>query len=103
LAAERALFGLHALALVLALAAALLWPRPGQPVLLVPLGGSGGLATALDWAEAAGADYLAIDPARARVIVRLPADASLASAPMAGILPLAIRFDSCMRPDTGRT
>jgi hypothetical protein len=102
LRAEHALFGFHALALVLALAAALLWPRPGQPVLLVPLAGEG-LRPALAWADAAGADFLAIDPARARVIVRLPAGAALAGAPAAGILPLAIRYDSCARAETGRT
>lgn len=100
--AERALFGLHGLALVLALAAALAWPRPGQPVLLVPIGG-GGIASALARASAGDVRLLAIDPLRARVIARIPADRSPIAALAAGILPVAVRYRGCADPSQGRT
>jgi len=81
---------LHGAAALLALAAALVWPRPGQAALLVPVSG-GGMATALAWAEAEQADYLTIDPARERVIARVPSNISLMRALGSGIVPVAAR------------
>jgi hypothetical protein len=47
---ERALVALHGFALVLARAAAPVWPRAGQAALLAPLGHSD-FAGALRWAD----------------------------------------------------
>jgi hypothetical protein len=94
LAADRALFALHAFALVLALVAALAWPRVGEPALLVPLG-FGGANRAYAWADAERAEYLAIDRAGTRVIARIPSSDSLLSALASGILPVAARARGC--------
>lgn len=87
--------------MVLALAAALAWPRTGQPVLLVPLG-SARLADALTWADTAQADLLAIQPGRGQLIARVPSNRSLAQALAAGFLPIAVSTQGCAQTVNGR-
>lgn len=92
--AERAMMSLHAGAVLLALTAALVWPRAGQAAVLVPVG-SAGLDTALGWAARENAPLLAIDTASGRVVVRLSERGSAASAIASGIIPLASRARGC--------
>ncbi len=99
---ERALFALHGLALGLALAAALAWPRVGEPALLVPLGADR-MARAFAWADGERAEYLAIDPAGGRVIARIPSNHSLMRALANGIVPVAARTPGCAARSNGRT
>jgi hypothetical protein len=98
---ERALFALHGFALMLALTAALAWPRTGEPALLVPFG-SARLADALAWADAAQADLLAIQPDRGQLIARVPSHHSLAQALAAGFVPIAVSTPGCAQPVNGR-
>jgi hypothetical protein len=98
---ERALYVLHGFAMVLALTAALAWPRAGEPALLVPLG-SAGLADALVWADAAQADLLAIQPDRGQLIARVPSHHSLVQALAAGFVPVAVSTEGCAQNVTGR-
>jgi hypothetical protein len=100
LASERILFALHGFALVLALTAALAWPRVGEAALLVPLV-PGGSAQAYAWADAERAEYLAIDPSGARVIARVPSNDSLLRALASGILPVAAGARGCQTPIEG--
>lgn len=93
--AERALLGLHVTGVVLALVAALVWPRPGQAALLVPLSGSDARGV-IAWAQREEAPLLALDTSRGRVIARITDNASLLRALEAGILPLAARAPSCV-------
>lgn len=96
--ADRALFALHGLALVLALAAALVWPRAGQAALMVPLGRSD-IGSALRWADAEQAQLLALDPARGRVIARISSNESLLHALAFGLVPVAARAPGCKQQD----
>lgn len=98
---DRALVALHGFAMVLALTAALVWPRTGQPVLLVPIG-SAHLVDALAWAEAAQADLLAIQPDRGQLIARAPSHHSLAQALAAGFVPIAVSTQGCAQTVNGR-
>ena len=91
---ERVLVGLHGAAVVLALSAATVWPRPGQAALMVPLG-SGDLGTVLRWADRENAPLLALDSASGRVIARIADNHSLLSAIGAGIMPIAARSGGC--------
>lgn len=99
---ERALFAVHGLALVFAVAVALAWPRAGEPAVLVPLG-PGGIADAFVWADAEGAEFFAIKPESGRVIVRVPSNHSLLQALASGIVPVATRAAGCKAPDSRRT
>jgi hypothetical protein len=101
LSPDRALYALHGFASLLALAAALAWPRTGQPVLLVPLG-SAQMADALAWADAAQADLLTLQSDRGRVIARAPSNQSLAHTLAAGFVPIAVSIQGCTRPANGR-
>lgn len=92
--AERALFVLHGFAMLLALAAALVWPRAGQAALMVPLGRSD-LGEVLRWADAEQAPLLAIDPARGRVIARISSNGSVLRALASGLVPVAARAPGC--------
>jgi hypothetical protein len=92
--ADRVLMGFHAAGVVLALAAALVWPRPGQAALLVPLAGSDAREL-VAWAAHEDAPLLALDTARGRVIARIADNASLLRALGHGILPLAARAPGC--------
>jgi hypothetical protein len=92
--AEKALLGLHAAGVMLALAAALVWPRPGQAALLVPLA-DGDTRSAIAWAAREDAPLLALDTSRGRIIARITDNASLLRALRAGILPLAARAPGC--------
>ncbi len=92
--ADRVLLGLHASGVTLALVAALVWPRPGQAALLVPLGGSDARAV-IDWASREDARLLALDTSRGRIIARITDNASLLRALSAGILPVAARAPGC--------
>jgi len=92
--ADRALFGFHAAGAVLALAAALIWPRPGQAALLVPLGASD-TRELIAWAVREDAPLLAVDSTRGRIIARVADNASLLRALGHGILPLAARAPGC--------
>lgn len=96
--ADRTLLGLHATGAVLALAAALVWPRPGQAALLVPLNGSDARGV-IAWAQREDAPLLALDTSRGRVIARITDNAGLLRALGHGILPLAARAPGC---GTGR-
>lgn len=100
---DRAIIGLHGAAMLLALAAALVWPRAGQAALMVPLGSSD-LATVLRWADTEQAQLLALDPASGRVIARISTNRSLLSAISHGIVPIAARGTGCnVRPQRTRT
>jgi hypothetical protein len=90
------MFALHGFALLLALVAALAWPRVGEPALLVPLG-LGRTDRAYAWADAEHAEYLAIDPSGTRVIARIPSSGSLLSALASGVLPVAARARGCRK------
>jgi hypothetical protein len=92
--ADRMLLGVHAAGVTLALAAALVWPRPGQAALLVPLGTTD-TRTAIAWAAHEDAPLLALDTARGRIIARITDNASLMRALSHGILPLAARAPGC--------
>jgi hypothetical protein len=92
--ADRAILGLHGLAVLLALIAALAWPRAGQAAVLVPLG-SEGQAAAIRWASREGAPLLGIDPASGRVVARMASTASMIRALGAGIVPIAARAETC--------
>lgn len=91
---DRALYALHGVAVVFALAAGLVWPRTGQPVLLVPLGPAH-LADAIAWADTAQADVLTIQPDRRQLIARAPSNRSLAQALAAGFVPVAVSAEGC--------
>ncbi|MFY7746329.1 MAG: hypothetical protein ACOVQY_12940 [Erythrobacter sp.] len=92
--ADAPLLGLHASGVALALTAALLWPRPGQAALMVPLG-SGDMRSAIDWAMREDAALLALDTTRGRVIARVTDNRSLLHALERGILPVAARAPDC--------
>lgn len=91
---EHFLIGGHGIAAVLALVAVTVWPRPGEPALLVPFAGTG-LAAVSGWASREGAVLLELDTARGRVIARLPDNRSPLTALGAGIFPLAARARTC--------
>jgi hypothetical protein len=92
--ADRVLLGVHAAGVTLAITAALVWPRPGQAALLVPLGTTD-TRTAIAWAAHEDAPLLAIDTASGRIIARITDNASLMRALGHGILPLAARAPGC--------
>jgi hypothetical protein len=92
--ADRMLLGVHAAGVTLALTAALVWPRPGQAALLVPLAG-GDTRSAIAWAAREDAPLLALDTSRGRIIARITDNASLLRALGEGILPLAARAPGC--------
>lgn len=92
--AEKALLALQATGVVLALVAALVWPRPGQAALLVPLNGSDARGV-IAWAEHEDAPLLALDTTRGRVIARVTDNAGLLRALGHGILPIAARVRGC--------
>lgn len=91
---DRALIAVHVSGAVLALGAALFWPRPGQAALLVPVG-QHELADALQWADREAAPLLELDTARGRVIARVSDNASLLRALGAGLVPVAVRTAGC--------
>lgn len=92
--ADRVLLGLHGTGVTLALVAALVWPRPGQAALLVPLGRSDARAV-IAWASREDARLLALDTSRGRIIARITDNASLLRALREGILPIAARAPGC--------
>ncbi len=94
--ADCAAVGFQSAAVVIALAAALVWPRPGQAALMVPLG-EGGLRRVVDWANAERAPLLALDSTSGRVISRISDNRSLFNAVRAGILPVATRAPDCTK------
>lgn len=91
---ERTLLCLHGAGVALALTAALIWPRPGQSALMVPLG-SGDLLDVLGWVEREQAPLLALDTASGRAIARITDNRSLLRALGSGILPVAVRAPGC--------
>ncbi len=91
---ERVLVGLHGAAVVLALSAATVWPRPGQTALMVPLG-AGDLGTVLRWADRQNAPLIVLDSTSGRVIARISDNHSLLSAIGSGIMPIAARAAGC--------
>jgi hypothetical protein len=92
--ADWALLGLHASGVTLALVAALVWPRPGQAALMVPLGGRDARAV-VAWASREDVRLLALDTSRDRIIARITDNASLLRALAEGILPIASRARGC--------
>lgn len=92
--ADDALLGLHGAGVTLALVAALVWPRPGQAALMVPMAG-GDARSVIAWASREEAPLLALDTDRGRVIARITDNASLLHALGEGILPLAVREPGC--------
>lgn len=91
---ERLIVGVHGAGVVLALAAATVWPRPGESALLVPLGDEG-LIEVLNWADRENAPLLALDTRTGRVVARITDKSSLLSAIRAGIIPIAARVEAC--------
>jgi hypothetical protein len=98
---DRAILGVHAFAVLLALGAALVWPREGQAAVMIPLGRSD-LGTVLQWVEAEDSRILARDPGSGRVIVGISNDASLWRALAVGIVPVAARNPGCTPPSDKR-
>jgi hypothetical protein len=92
--ADRVLLGVHAGGVTLALTAALVWPRPGQAALLVPLGTTD-TRTAIAWAAHEDAPLLTLDTSRGRIIARITDNASLMRALSQGLLPLPARAPGC--------
>lgn len=92
--ADRVLLGCHAAGVTLALVAALVWPRPGQAALLVPLA-DGDARRVIAWADREEAPLLALDTSRGRIIARIADNASLLRALGEGILPIAARAPGC--------
>lgn len=92
--AERTLFGLHAAGVVLAVAAALVWPRAGQAALMVPLGGAD-TRTVIGWAAQENAPLLVLDTASGRVIARMTDNRSMLRALGQGIVPIAAPAPGC--------
>lgn len=92
--AEHALIGLHGCALLVALAAALVWPRAGQAALMVPLGHND-VRAVIRWADTEQAQLLAIDPARGRVIARISSNDSALRALANGLVPVVARTRGC--------
>lgn len=88
------MLGLHAGATLLALTAALVWPRAGQAAVLVPLGHQD-TAQVLRWAEREQAEFIALDPASGRVVARVRNYRSLLHAIGAGIVPIAASIAGC--------
>lgn len=84
----------HTLAMGLALAVALLCPRPGAPALLVSVPG-GGIGPAIIWAEREGARFVSIDTDKGEVVALLPSHGSLMSALAAGLVPIAADASGC--------
>lgn len=95
--ADRAVLGLHGTGVLVALAAALVWPRPGQAALMVPLAGND-MRSVLHWAAAEDARLLTINTDTGRVIARISDNHSLMRAVGAGILPVAARAPGCQQP-----
>ncbi|WP_073973896.1 hypothetical protein [Erythrobacter donghaensis] len=91
---DRVLLGLHGAGVALALTAALVWPRPGQAALLVPLAGTDARGV-IAWALHEEAPLLALDTSRGRIIARIADNAGLLRALGHGILPLAARAPGC--------
>jgi hypothetical protein len=91
---DRALIGLHAVSVALAGAAALVWPRPGQAALMVPIGPAD-MASVLRWADREKAALMRLDSASGRVVVRITDNRSLVRALGAGIVPVATRAPGC--------
>jgi hypothetical protein len=90
---DRILLAGHVAALAVALLLAVFWPRPGEPALLLPM--TTGPQAALAWAEREGAPFLSLDTRAARIVARVPSDASLARALAAGVLPLSAEATGC--------
>jgi hypothetical protein len=98
--AERVVPWLHGATMLLALVAALAWPRAGQAALMVPLSNSR-LAAVLDWAEREQAELIELDSASGRVVARVSNNRSLLSALGSGIVPIAMRDQACGSRTTG--
>lgn len=94
---DRLIVGMHGAGVVLALATATVWPRPGESALLVPLGDEG-LITVLHWADREGAPLVTLDTGTGRVVARITEKSRLLSAVRAGIIPIAARVEGC-RPE----
>lgn len=93
------MIALQAAGAVLALVAALAWPRAGEAALLVPLG-SNDLRTVLRWAHSQSAPLIELDPASGRVVARIASNPGLFSALGAGIVPIAARTRGCQSEGT---
>lgn len=91
---ERAAIALHCSAVVLGLAAALVWPRAGQAALMVPLGGND-TRDVLSWASGEDVAILKLDTASGQVVARASNNSSLLRAIGFGIVPVAITARSC--------
>jgi hypothetical protein len=91
---DRLMLGLHSAGVLLALTAAMVWPRAGQAALLVPLGDQN-VAQVLRWADREQAELIALDPASGRVVARVSNHRSLLRAISSGIMPIATRTADC--------
>ncbi len=94
---DRAMLGLHGAGVMIAVAAALVWPRPGQAALMVPVGDSG-MRGVVAWADGEDATLLALDTTNGRAIARITDNRSIVRAIKAGILPIAARAPGCVQP-----
>jgi hypothetical protein len=99
--ADAAMLALHGGAIMLALTAALVWPRVGQAAVLVPLGRQD-VAQVLRWAEREQAERIALDPASGRVVARVNDHRSLLRAIGAGIIPIAASAAGCSTTEPPR-
>lgn len=97
---DALLAGAQGLALAIALALAITWPRAGSPALLVPLGPDG-WSRALAWAAREDATILALDERDHRIVVQLEEASSIVTAIGAGLIPLIADAEAC-RPSTSR-
>lgn len=94
---DAALLSLQAAAIVLAMGAALVWPRAGQVALMVPLG-TNDLRDVVRWADRENTELIAMDSTSGRILVRVPSNRSLLMALGSGLLPMAARAGGC-KPD----
>lgn len=97
---DRIMIAGHSLALAFAFAIATLCPRPGDPVLLVPLGAQG-VGGAVVWADGEGLRLVSLDMASGRVVALVPDHGSLLRALAAGFVPIATDKAGCAEPTDG--
>lgn len=97
---DRVVLALHGSAILLAMVAALVWPRAGQAALLVPLGDQD-LARVLRWADREGAELITLDTGSGRVIARVGNHYSLLRAIGAGIIPITADAPGCATNKAG--
>lgn len=97
--AEPLMLALHGVGIVLTLVTALVWPRAGQPAVLMSIGG-GDRASVLRWTAHEQAQLITFDSSSGRVVARIADHRSLMSAIAAGIIRVATRAPGCNLRET---